>query len=93
MIYQKWAALGLDTWRLALEAQGVIASRLARIASGDAAAFAESQLMVSEKLEAGAALMALAMTGGMGATPYSGARRAVSHYRKAVSRNRRRLAG
>ena len=93
MTYRKWAALGFDTWSLAWEAQGVIASRLTRIARGDAAALAETELMVREKLEAGAALMALAMTGGMGSTPYRGARRTVSHYRKAVGRNRRRLGG
>lgn len=92
MTYRKWAALGFDTWTLAFEAQGVIASRLSKIARGDAAALAETELMVREKLEAGAALMTMALTGAMGATPYSGARRTVSHYRKAVRKNRRRLA-
>ncbi len=91
MTYEKWATLGFDTWALAVEAQGVISSRLERISRGDAGALFESQLMVTEKIASSAALMAMAMTGGLGTTPYSSARRTVSHYRKAVDKNRRRL--
>lgn len=92
MTFEKWTALGFDTWALAVEAQEVISSRLARISRGDAGAMAESQLMVTEKLASGAALMVMAMTGGLGMTPYGNARRTVTHYRKAVDKNRRRLA-
>ena len=91
MTYEKWTTLGFDTWALAVEAQGVIASRIERISRGDAGAMVESQLMVTEKIASNAALMAMAFTGGLGATPYSSARGTVTHYRKAVDKNRARL--
>ena len=92
MTFEKWTALGFDTWALAVEAQGVISSRLERISRGDAGAMFEAQLMVTEKIASSAALMAMALTGRLGTTPYSSARRTVTHYRKAVAHNRRRLA-
>lgn len=92
MTYEKWTALGFDTWALAVEAQGVIASRIERISRGDVGAMVESQLMVTEKIASNAALMAMALTGKLGTTPYSSARRTVTHYRTAVNKNRRRLA-
>ena len=93
MTFEKWTKLGFDTWALTYEASGVIASRLARIARGDTAAMVESQLMVTEKIASATALMAMAMTGGLGSTPYSSASRTVAHYRKAVAKNERRLRG
>lgn len=77
---------------LGMEASSVIVSRLSRLAVGDATAMAEAQLMVSEKIEAAARLNWLAMTGGLGATPRTAAHRIVKHYRKAVSKNHRRLS-
>jgi hypothetical protein len=74
-----------------MDAQVVISRRLAKLAEFDAEAMAEAQLMVAEKVQANAALMAMAMTGGLGTTPYSTARKTVSHYQKAVGKNRRRL--
>ena len=58
----------------------------------DAAAGAEAQLMVMEKVSAAAALQIKALTGGLGRTPESAVGKSISHYRKAVRKNRRRLS-
>lgn len=76
---------------LGWEASAVIASRLPRLATGDAKALTEARLMVSEKLEAAARLQWLAMTGGLGISPQTAARRSIKHYRTAVATNKRRL--
>jgi hypothetical protein len=52
--------LWTDTWQLGLDAQRVIALRLARISAGGAAADAECRRMVSEKIAAAAASQAAA---------------------------------
>jgi hypothetical protein len=46
--------------------------------------------MVSEKIEAGLALQALALNGGLGLTPHSAAIRTIAHYGRKVRANRRR---
>ena len=86
-----WMDLAFDGWQLGVEASAVIALRLARLAAGDAAALAEAQLMIGEKIEAAAALHMRALTGGLGATHRQRAKATIAHYRKAVRRNRRRL--
>ena len=48
--------------------------------------------MVREKIEAGLALQAAALRGGLGLTPASASARTLAHYRRRVSANRRRLA-
>jgi hypothetical protein len=84
--------LAIDSWMLGVEATSVAASRLQRLAAGDAKAAAEAQLMVSEKIEALARLQWLALTGGLGSSPEVAAKRSIKHYRKAVAKNRRRFA-
>jgi hypothetical protein len=64
-----WLRASLDAWSLALEASTVIALRTAKLAAGTAAGEAEARRMVREKIEAGLALQALALTGGLGRTP------------------------
>lgn len=86
-----WMSLAFDSWRLTSEATEVIALRMAKIAVGDAAAMAEAQRMVTEKMEAAATLQWTAMTGGLGATPGRQAQATIGHYRKAVAKNRTRL--
>ncbi|KQX21548.1 MULTISPECIES: hypothetical protein [unclassified Sphingomonas] len=86
-----WMSLAFDSWRLGSEASEVIALRMAKIAAGDAAAMAEAQRMVTEKMEAAAALHWSAMTGGLGSTPARQAKATIGHYRKAVAKNRARL--
>ena len=87
-----WTRLFFDAWSLSLEASSVIASRTMKLAAGGEAARTEAQRMVAEKIEAGAALQILTLTGGLGLTPQSAARKTLAHYRRRVRANRRRLA-
>jgi hypothetical protein len=89
MLNSPWT-LAFDSWSLMLEASAVIAMRTARFATGDATA-AEAQRMVSEKMEAAAALQMQAILAAMGGSPL-GAHQVVRHYRGKVRRNRARLA-
>jgi hypothetical protein len=86
-----WLRLGIDAWSLGAESSAVIGLRVMRMAAGGAAAETEARRMVSEKLEAGMALQMLAVTGGLGVTPYGAAAKSVAHYRRKVRANRRRL--
>jgi hypothetical protein len=87
-----WLRFGVNAWYLGLEASSVIALRMLKIAAGGVAAEVEARRMVSEKIEAGLALQALALTGGLGQTSDSAAKKMVAHYRRKVRANRRRLA-
>ena len=84
-MYDSWLRLGFDTVRLGLEAQTVVALRLAKLSLGGAAAQAEAQRMVTEKMEAAAEA---AMTLASGGT----AERVVQDYRRKVRANARRLS-
>lgn len=86
-----WLGLSLDAWTLGMEASSVMALRGLKLAAGGTAAQTEAARMVSEKLEAGMALQAMAMTGGLGATPAGAAAKTLAHYRRKVRANRRRL--
>ncbi|MGZ3273001.1 MAG: hypothetical protein ACXWKY_10575 [Caulobacteraceae bacterium] len=86
-----WFGIGMDAWRLGLEASAVIGLRTLKIAQGGAAGEAEARRMVSEKVQAAADLQVRAMTGGLGASPASASARTIAHYRRKVSANRRRL--
>ena len=87
-----WIGIGFDVWRLGLEASAVIGLRTLRIAQGGDAATSEAERMVSEKLEAGIALSALAVSGGLGMMPTTATARTLAHVRRKVRANRRRLA-
>ena len=87
-----WIGIGLDAWRLGLEASTVMGMRSLKIAQGGPAAEAEAKRMVSEKIDAGLALQTLALTGGLGVTPATASARTLAHYRRKVRANRRRLA-
>ncbi len=87
-----WFGIGLDAWRLGLEASTVIGLRTLRIARGGAKGRAEAERMVDEKIKAGIALQTLAITGGLGTTPASASARTLAHYRRKVNANRRRLS-
>jgi hypothetical protein len=87
-----WIRLMFDTWSLGLETSAVIASRTMKLATGGEAAEMEARRMVAEKIEAALSLQTLALTGGLGATPQSAARKSLAHYRRRVRANRRRLA-
>ena len=87
-----WLRLGWDAWALSLEASTVMGLRTMKIAAGGPAADAEARRMVSEKVEAAAALQTLAMTGALGFTAPRIAGKTMAHYRRKVRANRRRLA-
>ncbi|MGX7704107.1 hypothetical protein [Methylobacterium sp. Gmos1] len=84
-MYDSWLRLGFDTVRLGLEAQTVVALRLAKLSLGGAAAQVEAQRMVTEKLEAAAEAAMTIATGGT-------AERVVRDYRRKVRANARRLS-
>lgn len=87
-----WFGIGLDAWSLAFEAGSVVALRTLKLAAGGAAAEAEAARMVAEKVEAGLALQAKAVSGGLGGSPAGAAARTLAHYRRKVRANRRRLS-
>jgi hypothetical protein len=86
-----WIGLGWDAWTLGLEASSVIGLRTLKMAAGGEAATVEANRMVQEKVEAGLALQTKFMTGGLGLTPASAAAKTMSHYRRKVRANQRRL--
>lgn len=85
-------SLALDSWQLGLEAWAVIGLRIPRLLVGSPAAALEAHRMIVEKIEAVGLLQWKAMTGDLGASPDAVIRNLIAHYRKAVGRNRRRLA-
>lgn len=89
---QDWMTTGFSLWKLGAEANSVIMLRMARFAIGGPSAHKEAQLMISEKIEAAAELQMRLMTGTLGATPLSGTRKAISHYQRKVSANKKRLS-
>ena len=70
----------------------MIGLRTLKMAAGGPDADAERQRMVSEKIAAGLAWQALALTGGLGLTPQGAAAKTLTHYRRRVRANRRRLS-
>ena len=88
-----WASIGFSTWALGIEASSVIALRTLKIAQGGAVGAAEAERMVQEKMDAAVELQSLALSGGLGLTPASAAKKAVAHDRRKVRANRRRLSG
>jgi hypothetical protein len=83
--------IGMSAWTLGLEASSVIALRSLKIAAGGAGATAETQRMVTEKIGAAVSLQTLAVSGGLGFNPASAASKTLTHYRRKVRANRRRL--
>jgi hypothetical protein len=86
-----WMRAGFAAWSLGIEASTVIMLRTMKIASGGAAAEREIYQMITEKIEAGIDLQTKAMTGELGFTPESATNKTLSHYRRKVRANRRRL--
>lgn len=87
-----WTSLAFDSWSLGLEASTVIGLRMMKLAAGGAAARAEAQLMVGEKVASSLTLPMLAMTGQLGASGPAIAAGSLAHLRGKVRANRRRLS-
>ncbi len=79
-----------QTTRMTMDAQAVIAMRLAKIARGGVAGQAEAQLMVAEKLRALGESQAIALRA-IG-TGDGGAARITTLYQRKLAANRRRLS-
>jgi hypothetical protein len=92
VLTNRWLRTGFDAWSLGVEASTVIGLRLLKIGCGGPAAGAEAQQMIEEKIESGLALQSMALTGRLGLTANSVARKTLAHYRLKVRANRRRLA-
>lgn len=87
-----WLRLSLNAFRLGAEANSVVALRMMKIAGGGAGAAKETQLMVSEKIQAAIEAQSQLAIGAMtGAAPHVGPAKAVALYRRKVRANRRRL--
>jgi hypothetical protein len=82
---------GYDLWVLGMESATVMTMRGLKVAAGGAAAQAEMSRMVSEKMQAGLDLQALALRGALGATMPELVSKTTRHYRKRVRANHRRL--
>jgi len=87
-----WTGIVWDAWAMGLEASSVIGLRTLKIAAGGSAADAEIRLMVGEKVTAAMTLPMLAITGKLGGNPTAVAARSLTHLRKKVRANRRRLS-
>jgi hypothetical protein len=87
-----WIGVGLNAWSLGIEAATVIGLRTLKIAAGGSAGEAEARLMVNEKIDAAVALQILGLTGGLGLTAHGAAAKTLSHYRRKVQANQRRLS-
>ncbi len=86
-----WLRLGLDAWSLGVESAAVVGLRTLKISTGGPAAEAETRRMIAEKVSAAQERQMLALAGGLGFTPDQAAGRTLTHYRRKVRANRRRL--
>lgn len=80
------------TFALGFEAARVMGLRALKSASGGPTAAEEAWRMYSEKIVALAELQAKFFGGSLGTTPAETTRMAVTHYRRKVGANRRRLS-
>jgi hypothetical protein len=86
-----WLQLSFDLWRAGLEAQQVIALRLAKLARGGASATAETNRMVSEKMAAAVEAQQAAATAFLTGKTARIPARSVALYRRKMRANRKRL--
>jgi hypothetical protein len=88
----QWFAIARDAGRLVIEAQGVVALRMARLARGGKRGSAEARRMIVEKAEALREANAAAARGLLSGDDASAiADKAIKIYGRRVRRNRRRL--
>jgi hypothetical protein len=88
-----WLRLSFDLWQAGLEAQLVIGLRLAKLAGGGAAAGAEINRMVSEKMDTALEAQQLAATAALSGNAAQIPARTVALYRRKMRANRNRLTG
>jgi hypothetical protein len=86
-----WLRIGMDAWTLGIAASTVIGLRTMKIAAGGAAGEAEFRRMITEKIDAGLSLQAMALKGAVGPAPDRAVTASLAHVRRKVRANRRRL--
>jgi hypothetical protein len=84
--------LNLAMLQLGAEAAGVMALRTMKLAAGGAAATAEAERMVAEKVLAAAEVQTKAWTAALTGQAHLTPQRTVAHYRRKVRANSRRLS-
>lgn len=87
-----WTRLLTDSVKLGVSANHVIALRMAKLAHGDAAAHAESKLMLDEKVRAAIDANLEAARSIMTGQAHLAPTRALSVYQKRVHKNLSRLS-
>ncbi|WP_404482346.1 hypothetical protein [Novosphingobium sp. BL-52-GroH] len=85
-----WFKLANDSYWLWADSMMVIGLRTTDMMTGRGSD-RENRLMVSEKLKAGAEVATMLATAGL-ASPEKTAQKAVTHYRRKVTANRKRLS-
>jgi hypothetical protein len=90
-LFYPWA-LAMQSTMLAIEANQVIALRMAKLAMGGDRGGKETRLMVSEKIEAMAEAGRTVTMAALGGKSDLGAKKVVKLYRGKVRANRRRLS-
>jgi hypothetical protein len=85
-----WFKLANDSYWLWADSMMVIGMRTTDLMTGRGSD-RENRLMVAEKMKAGTELATMIATGGLVA-PEKTAQKAVSHYRRKVTANRKRLS-
>jgi hypothetical protein len=90
-VSRKEVRLLFDVWRAGLEAQQVIALRLAKLARGGASATAEANRMVGEKMAAAVEAQRAAATAMLTGKAAQIPARTVALYRRKMRANRKRL--
>ncbi|HET6972063.1 MAG TPA: hypothetical protein VFH92_13120 [Phenylobacterium sp.] len=88
----QWLRLNLGLMQLSAEASGVVALRMMKLAAGGAAATAEAERMVAEKLTAAAEVQAQAWASALSGAGHLAPQRAVTQVRRKVRANYRRLS-
>jgi len=91
--FSLWTDMAMQSAKLAIESQQVIAMRLTKMALGGPDVQREAELMVSEKMEAMQQGAKILMMGTLGGKHDMGAGQVMRHYRTKVRANRRRLGG
>ena len=87
-----WTRLLTNSVKLGVSANHVVALRMAKLAHGDAAARAESKLMLDEKVKAAVDANLEAARSIMAGQAHLAPARALSVYRKRVHKNLSRLS-
>jgi hypothetical protein len=87
-----WLSLGLQTAKLAMEAQQVVTLRMARLAAGGPNAYREATRMVTEKVAAFGAAQSVILGGASGNKNGQSSKRVLALYRRRVAANKRRLS-